>query len=479
MQKRNQLNYKWLAVLLIWLSSCAVPAAVQKKENKFVPPAFAGADLADCANSAMQNWRLFFEEPPLIALIDTALANNQELNMLLQEIEISRNEVRARKGEYLPSVGIKAGVGMNKVPRYTNIGALEANTEIKPGKKMPEPLGEFGAGAYASWELDIWRKLRNATKAANLRYLASVEGKNFMTTNLVAEIASTYYELLALDKQRDIILQNIDIQTNALTVVKVQKEATRVTELAVQRFDAQLADTKAMLYIIQQKIIETENKINFLLGRYPQPIYRNDSAFKRTSVPGIQAGIPAALLSNRPDIRQSELALEAAKLDVKVARAQFYPSVGISSAVGLGAFNPSYLIKAPESILFSLAGDLAAPLVNRNGIKAAYANANARQLQAVYQYEQTILKAYLETSNQLSNISNLEKSYAEKFKQSEDLKNSIIISNNLFNSARADYMEVLLTQRDAVEARFELVETKLKQLHATVKLYQALGGGWR
>ncbi|MCG7859172.1 TolC family protein, partial [Flavihumibacter sediminis] len=134
---------------------------------------------------------------------------------LLQEIEISKNEIRARKGEYLPFVGVKAGAGATKVPRYTNIGALEATTEIKPGKEMPEPLGEFGIGAYASWEVDIWHKLRNATKAASLRYLASMEGRNFMVTNLVAEIASSYYELLALDKQLEILQQNIAIQQNA------------------------------------------------------------------------------------------------------------------------------------------------------------------------------------------------------------------------------------------------------------------------
>lgn len=440
---------------------------------------YNGREETDSANTATRSWRLFFNDPALIALIDTALANNQELNILLQEIEISRSEVRARKGEYLPSVGLKAGAGVTKVPRYTNIGALEANTEIKPGKEMPEPLGEFGISAYASWELDIWRKLRNAKKAALLRYLSSTEGRNFMVSHIVAEIAEAYYELLALDRQRDILLQNIEIQSNALQLVKVQKEATRVTELAVQRFDAQLANTRAMQFIIAQKITEMENHINFLLGRFPQPISRNDSALNESGLMALHTGLPAQLLTNRPDIRQAELELEAAKLDVQVARAQFYPSVGLTAAVGLGAFNPSYLVKAPESILYSLAGDMIAPLVNRNGIKAAYAGANARQLQAVYQYEQTVLKAYIETTNQVSNISNLEKSYAQKSREVEDLINSISISDKLFNSARADYTEVLFTQREALEARFELVETRLEQLRASIRLYQALGGGWR
>lgn len=451
---------------------------MNRPASKTVPEQFTSPD-TDSTNSASFNWKNIFADPDLSALIDTALAHNQELNILLQEIEMSKNEIRARKGEYLPFVGIKAGAGATKVPRYTNIGALEATTEIKPGKEMPEPLGEFGIGAYASWELDIWHKLRNATKVASLHYLAGKEGKNFMVTNLVAEIAGSYYELLALDKQLEILQQNISIQQNALVLVKVQKEATKVTELAVRRFDAQLASTRSMEFHIRQQITETENRINFLLGRFPQPISRNRGDFEQSLVPALQTGLPIQLLFNRPDIRQSELELQAAKLNVQVARAQFYPSIGIQSAIGFGAFNPGYLLKAPESMLFSLAGDLAAPLINRNAIKASYLNANAKQMQLVYEYEQKLLSAFLETNNQVSNISNLENSYLQKKQQVEDLVLSVDISNRLFNAARADYTEVLFTQREALEARFELVETKLKQWQASINLYHTLGGGWR
>jgi len=176
--------------------------------------------------------------------------------------------------------------------------------------------------------------------------------------------------------------------------------------------------------------------------------------------------------------QEAELDLAAAKLDVQVAKAQFYPSLGISAAVGYQAFNPAYLVRTPESILYSLAGELVAPLVNRNAIKATYVNANAKQIQAVYNYQRTIINAYVEVANQLAKISNLEKSYDLKSKQVEALNQSIGISNDLFKNARADYMEVLLTQRDALESKFELVETRAQQMKAMVNIYQALGGGW-
>lgn len=456
--------------------ACKLPSLVHKTENNKVPTSFSASQ--DSTNSARIVWRDFFGDSYLNALIDTALRNNQELNITMQEIEIARNEVRARKGEYLPFVGVQAGAGVDKVARYTNVGAMEATTEIKPGKEMPDPLPDYRIGAYANWEVDIWKKLRNAKKAAVYRYLGSIAGKNFMVTHLIAEIANSYYELLALDRQLSILSKNIEIQSNALEIVKLEKQATRVTELAVRRFEAQVLNTKSLQYGVKQQIVETENRINFLLGRFPQPIARATGNFEDMVPKSVTSGLPSQLLANRPDIIQAEQELAASKLDVKVARARFYPSLDISAAVGYQAFNPSFLITTPESMLYNLAGDLAAPLVNRNAIKAAYISANAKQIQAAFNYERTILNGYIEVVNQMSMINNLQSTYSLKSQQVEALSKSVDISNVLFKSARADYMEVLLTQRDALEAKFELIETKKKQMNAMVNIYQALGGGW-
>jgi NodT family efflux transporter outer membrane factor (OMF) lipoprotein len=424
-------------------------------------------------------WRNFFTNKNLQNLIDTALQNNQELQITLQEIEIARNEVRIRKGFLLPTVGLRAGSGVEKVGRYTSQGAGDASTEITPGKEFPDPLTDFSIGAYANWEVDIWHKLHTAKKAAVTRYLATVEGKNFVLTNLVAEVATSYYELQALDNQLLIVKQNIALQKNALEIVKLQKEAARGTELAVQKFQAEVLKSQSMEFDINQNIKETENRINFLLGRFPQEIPRDRSAVLSLVPESIQTGIPSQLLTNRPDIKQAELELAAAKLDVKVARAEFFPSFGISAGVGYNAFKTSFLFKSPVSLLYSLVGDLAAPLINRSAIKAEFRSANARQIQAMYVYERVILNAYLEVSNQLSKIDNLEKSYDLKSKQVAALDRSIDIANDLFKSARVDYLEVLFTQRDALETKLELIETKKDQLNAVVNIYKNLGGGWK
>lgn len=480
MSKRfNKGLYIALACAALAVTSCKLPSdAVQQTENKSVPAAFGTNGTAqDTLNSAKIKWKQFFTDKNLVALIDTALVNNQELNITLQEIQISKNEIRTRKGEYLPFVGLRGGAGAEKVGKFTRNGATESNLEIVPGKENPEPLPDYMLGAYATWELDVWGKLHNAKKAAVSKYLSSVEGKNFMVTNLVAEIAASYYELLALDNQMELVKKNIELQTNALEIVKIQKESARVNELAVRRFQAQVLNTQSLQYNIQQKITETENRINFLVGRFPQHVERSSANFTDLMPTKISSGIPSQLLANRPDIRQAEQDLAAAKLDVKVAKARFYPSLSISAGVGYQAFNPSYLVK-PESLLYSLAGELTAPLINRNAIKAEYYSANSKQVQAVYNYERTILNAYVEVANQVAKISNTEKAYDLKSKQVDALNQSIDISNDLFMSARADYMEVLMTQRDALESKFELIETKMQQMNATVNIYRALGGGW-
>ncbi|MEP1486791.1 MAG: TolC family protein [Algibacter sp.] len=454
-----------------------VPTKMVRTENKTVPEQFENKT-TDSTTIATVKWKDFFSDPNLVTLIDSALVNNQELNILLQRVNMSQNEIQAKTGEYLPSVNIVAGAEVEKVGEFTRNGAVEHNLNIREEEAFPEPLANFQAGLSASWELDVWKKLRNGKKVAVLEYLASVEGKNFMVTQLVSEIASAYYELMALDNQLEIIEQNLELQQNALKMVKIQKEAARATQLAVRRFDADVFKNQSNKYLIEQKIVEIENLINFLVGRYPQPIVRNSENFMDTTVDSLTVGVPSQLLANRTDIRQAELELEASKLNVKIARSNFYPSFGIRAGIGLEAFNPKFLTSTPESLVYSLVGDVVSPLINRNAIKAVYNTANNQQLQAVFEYERAILNAYMEVANQLSNTDKLNKSFQLKEEQVKALTESIDLSLLLFKSARAEYTEVLLTQREALDSKIEIIETKRDQLLANVKLYQVLGGGW-
>jgi NodT family efflux transporter outer membrane factor (OMF) lipoprotein len=446
----------------------------EPREPRRALPASFGAPRGAAARAAAAGrpkWGEFFQSSELRTLIETALENNQELNARLQEIVIARSEVSARRGEYLPKVNAGAGAGVEKVGRHTSQG------ESDEAHELPEHLGDFRFGLTGSWEVDIWKKLQNAAKAADLRYLASVEARNFLVTQIVAEISRSYYELIAIDNELDIVKRNIAIQADALAIVKLQKEAARVTELAVQRFQAEVLKSRSRLYDLEQERVQLENRINFLSGRYPQPVKRNARQLAVPLPNVVRLGVPSQLLVNRPDVRQAELELAAAKLDVKAAKAAFYPSLTIDAELGYRAFNPAHLVDTPASLAYGVAGGLTAPLLNRTGITAQYRSANARQIQAVFNYEKTLLQAFTDVVNQVAVIANLQKSYELQSQRVNALAASVDISNVLFQSARADYMEVLLTRRDSLEAEVELVETKKRQFQAMVNVYQALGGG--
>lgn len=482
MSRLALMSYVGVIACVSLLGSSCVPSLSQnpsRTARKTLPANWnsnqgaQSAAASTASNTARKKWREFFTDSQLNALIDTALKNNQELNIRLQEVFIAKNEVMSRKGEYMPKLGVGVGAGVDKVGKYTSQGVSD------DAHDLPSILQNYRFGFNASWEVDIWGKLRNAAKAAALRYLASVEGRNLMVTRIVAEIANSYFELLALDSQLEVLNQNIDLQQQGLEAVRFEKQAGRVTQLAVQRFEAEVLKNQSRQFTLAQQIIEAENRINVLVGRLPQRVARNAQKFREPLPNVIEAGIPSQLLENRPDVKQAELQLEAAKLDVQVAKASFYPALSIDAGVGYQAFNAKHLLATPESLLFNLAGNLTAPLLNRTAIQAEYLSANATQIQAVFNFERTLLQAFTEVANQLAMVKNQEQSYELASQQVEKLSQSIEISNVLFQSARADYAEVLLTRRDSLESQLQLIETRLQQMHALVNVYQALGGGWR
>jgi multidrug efflux system outer membrane protein len=467
--------------LLLVLPSCAISPLRQAQPNPDLPPSYNGAISAD--NSAKLGIAEFFNDPTLTHLIDQALLGNRELKILEEDVQIARNEILARQGAYLPFVTFQGGTGLDKPSLYTPIGAVEKNLAYLPGQHFPDPLPDFLLRFNLFWQLDIWRELRNARDAAAQRYRAAIERRNYFVTRLVAEIAENYYGLMALDQRLANLDQIIAFQQQSLTGAQARMKAARGTELAVRRFQAEVRKNQSEKLIVQQEIIEVENRINFLLNRFPQPVERNSSGFFDLIIHALSVGVPAQLLQNRADIRQAERELEAAGLDVKVARAHFFPRLDLTAGVGYEAFSPKYLFLTPDALIYNVAGNLVAPLINRKAIQAEYRSANARQLQTVYNYQRVILNAFTEVVNRLARVVNFTRSIEIKKQQLQSLEASVDIANKLFlkprlgEKERIDYLEVLLAQRDLLEARRVLIDTKREQLSAIVNAYQALGGG--
>lgn len=475
--KRKYFPYIICTVVLV-MNSCKTPQATTTTDNiKMQMPQRFQQDSTTTEHATVTPWKQFFTDPKLISLIDTALINNQDLRMTLQQIAMAKSNVLYQEGQLMPTVSAGGSVGVSKAGRYTSEGAGNATTEIKPGKDMPDPLMDYQLGFSADWEVDLWHKLSSSKRAAVEHYLATVEGRNAVLSSLISQVADNYYHLLALDNKLDVIHQYINLQKKAVEIAKIQKSADADTELAVEKFEAELDKARSEEYTLRQEITESENNLNLLLGRYPMTISRDKSTFISECPQKVTTGIPSELLHNRPDIRQAEHELSAYKWNVDAARKEFLPSLNISASLGLDAFNPTYLTRMPKSLAFSVLGGLTGPLINRKAIQANFQNADAQQVEALYEYDKTLLTAYSEVCTLMSKIKNLDKYYQLKKEEADQLDKSVNVARQLYLNSRCTYLDVLMDERDALDAKIELLEAKEHQLSCVVELYRSLGGG--
>jgi outer membrane protein, multidrug efflux system len=479
MYYRNIFAYSLAVILSLLMIACNTSMPLQTK-SKTMPENFGS--IKDTSNVSDLNWKKYFSDNDLIKLIDTAIANNLDLLMTHQRIEMTHAQVLYAKGRMLPFVSGLGSIGQRRFGQYTMDGVGNYDTQFSPNitkdEIIPEHLPDYYLGLQTSWEIDIWGKLKNKKKASLGKYLASVEGKNWLVTNLIAEVANNYYQLLALDIELDIIRETIILQNSQLSIVLVEKETGRSNELAVKQFQAQLLHYKALETEVVQRVVECESRINLLLGRFPQAIKRDKNAFMSYQPAQVQTGIPTDLLRNRPDIKQAELELIASKANVKAAQKAFYPSLNITGTLGLQSFNPRFLL-TPQSFAYNVLGGLTAPLLNMSALKAEFKTAKASQLEALYHYQKTMINAYLEVYNQLANIKNLKQNYAFKNEESQTLTTAITTATDLYALGRATYLEIIITRQNALQANLELIEIKKHQFDAVVNIYKALGGGWK
>lgn len=426
--------------------------------------------------TGVSQWRKHFTDPQLQALTDQALNNNRDLKIALQRIEMAKAQITAARSMLAPKVSAATNGGMRRFGLYTMDGAGNNTTNFYDGRIIPRDLPDYMVGLQTSWEIDLWGKLRSKKASAVSRLLASVEGKNMVQTQLIAELATAYYELLALDAEIINIDETIKIQRDALETVQIQKQAGAANELAIQQFEALLYNLQGMRLDTQQRIVEQEGIICSLLGDPLRPIARNRTTLMHLKLPQMSTSVPADLLKNRPDIRRAEFELLASKADVKAAKAAFLPSVSINGMLGLQAFRPELLLTT-HSGTYSALGGLVAPLINRKAIQAEFDHANAAQLEALNTYQQSIVNGYVEVHNQLAFIRILKDLQAVKTKEVHLLIESVGTAADLFRTRRATYLEVLNAQQNALKARLQLIGVTKRQFQVQANLYRALGGG--
>lgn len=469
-----------ITISLLFVTGCKVAQPVALPAAAPVP-ATLHPQQQDSSSIADLSWKQFFTDPLLQSLIDTALQHNPDLQIAMQRIETSNALLLSAKNAALPSVNVIVSGGIDKYGDYTMNGVGNYDTNLSPNisgnQKIPYPVTpDFFLGLRSNWEIDVWHKLKSRKKSALAQLAASQQNKQLITTILVSQIAGYYYQLMALDHQRSVIRRNTRLQEDALEVVKAQKEGGRATQLAVQQMEAQLYNTRTFEFSIRRDIAQAENQVNYLLGRFPQPIAR-DSGFMQRALPApVSAGLPSALLLRRPDIREAEWQLEAAKADVAAARAAFMPSFQITPYAGLNAFKAALLFNGP-SFTYGILGSLTAPLFNQKQIKANYLLSTARNKEAWYQYQKTILNSFREVGTTIEQLENTRELYQLKQKQVAALREAVASSRDLYVAGYASYLEVITAQKGVLDAELELNEARKNQFLYLIDLYRALGGG--
>lgn len=446
-----------------------------------VPEQFDSALRSDTGSVALSPG-LIFSDPALRNLLDTAVRHNPDALIAIERIEAARAQFRLRKGSLLPAVEVQAAASAQKYGDYTmeGVGNFDTNLSgnIDENQKAPVPLTpNYFLGFRSSWEIDLWGKLRNRKRAAYLRMLASEQGRKLVLTTLVSEVAQRYYHLQALDAELEVLQRNIALQDSAVYIAEAQKETGRTTALGVQQFRAQLMRTQGMVVRTRQQIVQVENELNTLLGRFPQPVARSRN-FLTTPLPHVFVpGLPKAVLNQRPDVLQAELELRAAGADVAAAKAALLPALTLSPFIGYNSFNSALLFN-PSSLAYSIAGGLAGPLINRSAVKSDISRSEAEQRQAVHQYSKTVLGAFSEIETTWSRLGNLKREYEWNTRETEVLQEAVGTAGELYKVGYASYLEVIAAQRNAIDAEINAIGTRANIYYSLVSLYRAVGGGW-
>ena len=409
----------------------------------------------------------FFESPELLGLIRTGLSNNYNLGMAVKSIEIAHAYFLQGKAAYFPTLSAGPQIAYGVRSENTGGGSGSGSDRFYQGYQL---------GVNASWEVDLWGKLRSQEKVAFADYQAANAGLKAVQTELIAQIASLYYRLIALDARKVIAERTLENWRSSVNTIELLKQAGTVTEVAVQQNIAQLYFAQALLVDIDQQIFLLENTLNTLLARPYQPIERQD--WNSIQMPEyFNTGLPAQLLANRPDLRHLEYQIRGDFENINVARTYFYPALRINGSGGLESVHIGDFLN-PGSLFASVAGGLTQPIFDRRLNKTQLEVANLQYEQSILQYENTYLHAIQEVTDALVSARKSEEKIAYQQSQLEALNRAVDFSEQLLNNGLANYLEVLRAQDQVFSTELGMVDTRLHKISSIVSLYKALGGGW-
>jgi outer membrane protein, multidrug efflux system len=469
---------KYITIPTIFLTALFINACRVSKDTATPKPALPGsfrnAAATDSSSSiAAIQWKDFFKDTSLQKLINNAIAKNYDVQIALKNIELAQLVFKQSRLGNIPQAYAQVTAGTS---RYSDNSLNGITTQQYLGTSH---LEDYDASIGLSWEADIWGKIRNKKNKALAEYLQTEEAKKAIQTNIVVNVSQGFYNLLMLDEQLAIAQKNVLLNDSVLRIIHFQFDAGQVSYLAVQQAEAQKLAVAQLVPQFEEEITLQENAISILSGELPDTIKRNSSLETTVLSDDLSTGVPADMVSYRPDVKTAELALKIANANVGITKASLYPTVSITAEGGLNSFKASNWFNIPGSLFGLVAGSLVEPLFEQNQLRTQYKIAEVEREKTVIQFRESVLNAVGEVSDALVKIQKLKEQHTIAADRSNTLQQAITNADMLFKNGMANYLEVITAQGNVLQSELDLATIKRSQLDATVELYSALGGGWK
>lgn len=462
MKRIINLKYTVLLASMLLLQSCFVAKDYEKPEMK-TDNLYRTDAVLDSVSLGQLSWKELFTDAQLQGYINEGVQNNLDLQIAIQNMISAEAYMKQGKAGYLPTVNTNGTWTHQEYSKNSQFGRLFGS------------LDQYELNAKLSWEADIWGKIKSSKRATLATYLQTEAATRAVQSELVANIASLYYQMLATQEQIKVVQQSLDNRVKSVEVIKALKSAGNVNEVAVKQTEAQRYGTEITLKDLQYNLKVMENSFCILLNRKPSEVAKGNF-YNQTLKADLKTGIPLIMLSNRPDVVASELNFRNTFEQVNVARSSFYPSLTIAPTVGLQSLELRNLLSF-NSFFATIISGIAQPVFNQRQNKTRLEVAKANQQKAYLQYEKTILTAGKEVSDALASYDNESQKITIRQKQMEALQKAASYSDELLQYGMVNYLEVLTAKDNALNTEINYINDKYNQLNAVIKLYKALGGG--
>ena len=449
------------------MQSCFVAKDYKRPELKTADLYRNEVVSTDTTSLANVSWDKIFTDPLLQGYISKGLQNNLDIRIAMQNILAAQATMKQGKAGYFPSLSVGTDWTHQELSKNSQFGAFLADRSTN----------QYQLSGNLSWEADIWGKIRSNKRATNAAYLQTTAVNQAIKTQLIANIATVYYQLLSVDAQIKVADETLINRDKSVETIIALKKAGNVTEVGVKQTEAQKYATQIIIADLKNSIIILENTMSILLGESSGKIERN--TFESQSMqPEITLGVPASLLRNRPDVIAAEYNLITNFEMTNVAKSGFYPTLKVTASGGLQSIDLKEWFSA-NSIFANVITGLTQPIFNQRQVKTKFEIAKANQEKAYLQFEQSLLTAGKEVSDALAQYNNETYKITIRTKQADALKKASSYSDELLTYGLANYLEVLTSKNDALNAELSLVDNKFQQYKAVIQLYKALGGGWQ